>query len=369
MVIATFPIAAALCTQAMSYTYYQCNNGPALRWKENSIKMRFSNISFTEGTDMANAMNDTIKRFNRNPSQFRIKRVYGDNDVRRRNGQNETWITSGDIGDKVAGRTFLEIDCGNDSFKEADVVFASNAKLSASTVIRNLNSYNYVPGQVDIGSRWRSIRLAAIHEFGHAAGLNHTSNTYNVMGSAWTHVHAVGDFIRAYIGEDAGVGLMNLYGRNSSKNIVDLSATAFRRSGSKDGYSLHKPTLIRTTSNENIGTFRDKNDVLGYKVNRGQTYKVQFGFENLGEVIQRGWDNAYFISSDNIIKTSDQRVATYYDWYFTPNAVDYVWRKVKVPSDLVRGKTYYLGMIVDVNNDISESYEGNNTVYIPIKIN
>jgi hypothetical protein len=42
---------------------------------------------------------------------------------------------------------------------------------------------------------------------------------------------------------------------------------------------------------------------------------------------------------------------------------------VTLPDDLVSGQTYWLGLVIDEDNSISEKSGVNNATYIPIRVN
>lgn len=76
----------------------------------------------------------------------------------------------------------------------------------------------------------------------------------------------------------------------------------------------------------------------------------------------------YYLSSNNTISTSDRLLTTA---WMTLGRDDVLTSKrtIRVPSDLTRGRTYYLGVKVDDNNTLSEVDGGNNCAYHVIRIN
>ncbi len=356
LVALTCVAVAGISQTASAYTRIKCSNGTALKWGSNSITMRLASNSFPAGA-WRTAMTDSLQAWNRNPSKFRFSYVTGDTSVGKNNGQNEAWFTASDIGAPAV--TYWWGNCSTGRFTENDVLFMNTVNYTTSNNVASLISYN--------GS-FRPFRTTALHELGHVVGLGHTSNTYSIMGQDWDHIQANGSTVRTYPGEDAGRGAKAIYGNNTG-NIQDVGSTHFRRTGSSGGYSTHAPVRIFNTSGSVLGSFRDSNGVLGYRVNRGQAVDVEFGFENNGEHTQSGIDASYYISTNNYISTSDTRIATYVNWTLAPDTVTYPRRRVTIPSNLTRGSVYYLGVFMDVNSEVSEVDEVNNRTYIPIRIN
>jgi hypothetical protein len=270
------------------------------------------------------------------------------------NGESETWF-SADSKYNPAWTFWWYNWLGY--IDEADVVFYNGEAYTTSMTKTGIWSYG--------GSR-RPFETTAIHEYGHAAGLLHEADEYNIMGTDWTHIHCNGDVYRTYIGEDACDGLVSRYGLYSGGTIEDVSVTLFKRVGFSGEYSTHDKCKMYTSGGSELPytTFAGQRR---YNVSKGQTVKVEFSWENEGETTQTrtaGW----YISTNSTISTTDTRFATQNFTLSRDDVFTYA-TTLKIPSNLTSGQTYYLGVIIDYDNKLGEMDESNNAAYHIIKIN
>lgn len=351
-----------LAHQASAYNTWSCL-GEKMKWDTNSVQMRLASNSFSN-TSWRSSMTTAISRVNQNPSKFRFTSYYPDTGVSVDNGQSEAWFTSdqGLLGGAPA-RAFVQMDCvdywifGKDvEITEADVIFDNGESYTTSMNKSSLWSH---------GGPSRPFQTTAIHELGHGAGLAHTNNTYNVMGSDWTHIHANGSTARSYLGEDSAHGLVYLYGTTSGA-AEDLAVTHFKRTGADGEYSTHGPTVLRSSTGGSLSSFISGGERV-YRVNRGQSVRLELTFENNGKTFQNR-NVGYYVSTNNIVSTFD-RLLESANMSLGRNTVYTTYRTVTVPSDLVRGRTYWLGAVIDRTGALIEMTEANNATYIPIRIN
>ena len=113
--------------------------------------------------------------------------------------------------------------------------------------------------------------------------------------------------------------------------------------------------------------WRDGDPNLRFIVGNGRRIWPEFTYENNGadtQTIQVG----YYLSDDDVITTTDRRLSGRSftlgrDWVFTYSA------GVNLPNDLIEGRDYYIGAIVDENNAVSEFLrEENNAVATGLRI-
>ncbi len=241
--------------------------------------------------------------------------------------------------------------------QEADVVFDADVAWSTSKSQATKSAYG--------GSR-RPWGTTAIHEMGHALGLAHEDDTYNVMGQDWDHIHAMNGVVRWYVGEDAGNGEVHLYGKTNTTRKNDLGVTHWKHSGSHKGYSTHTECRIYKLDDSPV-TRVDFNGWKRYNVQNGNIYKVQFTYENNGYYDQKAVDIAYYISTDDCITIVDRLIglATF---DMNRNKAFTLAIHLRIPEDLTVGQTYYIGVIVDYQNTLLEFDHGNNATWIPIRI-
>lgn len=354
-------LASLFTVPSWGYVITQCSNGNYLKWKDNKVTLRPS-ASFN-GTGWLQPLIDMIDEVEQHAGQLSMSVVTGDNSVGFDNGQSEIWwagsVIVGGTERPAAATAYASCSKG---ITEMDVRFNNTWKWDLTQNLSNLTG---------IGGSKRSYRGVALHEIGHVIGLGHVTDTYSIMGSDTLHVHFEGDKGRHYFGEDSTRGATVLYGSSPIQQALlnDLSVTSFRHTGSKNGYSTHGPVRIFNSSDDVLTTFTDTNGVLGYRVNKGQAVKVEFGYENLGYAFQNNVRMRYYISTNNVISTGDRLISTQTNMQFASDVVSYWQKSLTIPSDLTSGNIYYLGVIIDYADGSSDFRSANNTSYIPIRIN
>ena len=198
---------------AAAYTYSRTcwPTGTTLKWTSNSATMRFSSVSFPVGS-YRNALQDAVNRWNENPSAFNFSTVYNDTSIDFNNGQSEVWFSS-DV-DYNPAMEFTEYTgmllCINPSISESDVVFYVGEDYTASMDARD--HWEHGDAANPSNATYRPFQTTAMHELGHSVGLGHEADEHNIMGRDWEHIHVNGDTARAYAGEDACDGAVDLYG-------------------------------------------------------------------------------------------------------------------------------------------------------------
>jgi hypothetical protein len=315
--------------------------------------MRASKVSFPAGNAYRTALGTMVANFNKNPSDFRFTQTYDDTSVAKGNGQNEVWFSgSTDCSPAV---TFYWLD-GSGNLVEADVCFYN--KEAYTTSMNKTTSWAY-------GGTKRTFQTTAMHEYGHAAGLGHEADEYNIMGQDWTHIHCNSSTLTSYVGEDAADGFVSLYGRNGASSIEDVAVSLFKRTGASGAYSAHGFSKMYTSAGVEL-TYDTFNGQRRYNVTKGQTYRVEFTYENNGETSKTP-NLRFYISTNSLITTGDTPIATK-SRLLSRNNVVTTYDSIIIPSSLTSGTTYYLGVIIDYDGLIPEN-DSNNAAYHIIKVN
>lgn len=348
---------ATMTQQASAYTTIKCG-GSSTKWSGNNYTVRASSVGFPVGP-WRDALSSVVSHWNGNPSNLSFGVVWNEPGVAANNNENEAWWEANNgpnIGTYPAVTyVWFKGDC---TLKEADVIFNNSVAYHYTTSKTSLWSY---------GGANRPFQTTAMHEFGHAAGLAHTANTYNIMGSDWTHIHANGATATAYSGEDANNGLVAVYGLWTG-GPEDLGVVHWKHTGSSGEYSTHGRTRILDTSNIELAKVAGTAEPV-YRVNKGQTVKLELTYENLGKTSPLTAKVGYYLSSNDTISVADrflgEGTVTLYRGF--PDTTFNTF--LVVPSDLVSGQTYWVGAIIDYNNAYSERSETNNATYIGIRVN
>ncbi|MGR9107225.1 MAG: hypothetical protein ACU843_09875 [Gammaproteobacteria bacterium] len=349
---------AALAPQSFAFTTIKCN-GISAKWAGNSYTVRASSVGFPIGP-WRDALSYVISHWNGNPSNLAFGVVWNEPGVALNNGENEVWWEANNgpsIGTSPGiAYPWFNANC---TLREVDVIF------------NNSVSYHYTTSKTSLlpyGGAYRPFQTTAMHEFGHAGGLAHTANTYNVLGQDWTHIHANGSTATAYSGEDANAGLVSVYGLWAG-GPEDLGVVHWRRTGSSGEYSTHGRTRLFNTSNVELTKVAGTAEPV-YRVNKGQTVKLEMSYENMGKTSPlNNIPVGYYLSTNDTISTTDTflgagSVSLSRDQVATTSNTSLV-----IPSNLVSGQTYWLGAIIDYTGTISERSESNNATYLTIRIN
>ncbi len=321
-------------------------------WSTDRAIMRAHRVSFAPNTHFRTALGVVADRWNDNPSAFRFDQRFDDRRASFDNRENEVWFSGSADYDPAV--TFWWTDGGD--IVEADIVFFTGQPYT--TAMHKDQQWAY-------GGPNRPFRTTAMHEYGHALGLLHEADEYNIMGQDWTHLSLQGSECRAYPGEDASDGAVALYGR-SAEVIEDVGVVHWRRTGRSGEYSEHSRTRMFDAAGAAL-SFDMHDGQQRYDVRPGQRVRVEFSYENNGETTQKA-NCRFFISTNDFISNYDRVIQTF--WVRHPrNDVYTLTRTVTIPADLDVGRTYYLGVGVDYDNLIHEVTAANNHAYHIIDVN
>jgi hypothetical protein len=261
--------------------------------------------------------------------------------------------------DKLGGspaRAYVSWYCGHpfhsDRLISAAVYFDSRFPYTTDSATAGLAHYG--------GTRYL-FQTAAVHELGHALGLNHTFNRYSVMGTNWNFLHANCGVSTAYVGEDGTSGARSLYGTLASQ---DVAVAHWMHLGASDGYSTHQRTKVYDAA----GAILPRVSIAGeqhYIVYAGQRVLVEATVENNGSAFQNTEARLY-LSPDNCITPSDRVLSVQARSIGPGSAFGTSLFSIIVPADARRGQAHFLGIGLDGGNSVAEFNESNNYTYLPV---
>ena len=349
-------IMTIITTSAHAYVWQKCGSTNA-RWAYPHVTFRASAAAFQPGVGLSVGLSDAINNWNQSPSSMTYGLQWGDSQTSSGNGENEIWF-SPSISPPAVTIVWTNFLC---QIIETDVIFKSTVTYSASTSKTALTPY---------GGSARPMQTTAMHEFGHAQGLNHTADTYSIMGQDWDHIHCNGSSAHAYAGEDAVTGSVNVYGLGSNARN-ELGLAHWRYTGStSDGYSKHERTRIFSSSGAVLDQVNNSAPEPTYRVSSGQWVKPEFTLENMGKTYSHtNVKVSYYLSTNDFISAGDTYLGSR---TFTVNrnmAYTTFSQSVRIPTGLTSGRNYWVGAIIDSDNKVSERLESDNRSYIGIRIN
>lgn len=390
------PVIVALMFQvkeAVAWEQIKCiapiNKGKKKHWIHKVYQPVLDPETIPEGSPQYFAVLEAIERMNLNPSNFRY--VFGgmDNDgVGANNGQSEIWMA--DLGPVFSNNSAVEESDSDYSptctATESDIIINSHYRTQRPPIDSNKLEYSNNKNQLfAYGGSNAHFVSTVMHELGHSAGLHHEGDVLNLMGGN-NLLAANGEIVEPYIGEDAAVGLIALFGLSVDAQ-EDVSISHWRHGdkvAAKDGsvFSLHHRT--RMFNEKNIQLEVDcpylNPDLNGplitscpepvYNVHKGQTVKLELTFENAGKTTSLGIRAQYYLSTDTTIDASDVLLKTGTYSIKRDSHPSTIISRLTIPSSVISNKKYWLGCLIKTaDSSLKESNEKNNATYVGIKVN
>jgi hypothetical protein len=276
------------------------------------------------------------------------------------NGHNEIWaaidpeLFDDGMGGQYGAVGFSWGPCAEND--EGDVIFNAAFDYTVSTDKNDLTIY---------GGDFASVQAVAVHELGHAIGLGHEADEYNVMGDGIKHGNTNGDEFSFYPGEDATDAVIASHGV-SGIHFPDAGVTHWKRVGSNGEYSAHGRTQLFDSSGDLLPSSDAGAEGSRYIVEAGQEVGAEFTYENNSIGQLEDLAIGFYLSDDNLITTNDRKIGSA-SRDLTRNDVVTEIIEVTIPGDVVNG-SYWLGVIVDDDDAVKEDNETNNATATAISV-
>ena len=362
--VVTMGVMLADASEAFAYRYLVCqigNQTQTIRWRGRSeVTFRAGENSYATQA-RRDALEAAIRRWNQAPDTLDFDVSYGHSiTLPSLNTRSEIYYSTNELLLDGAPAVAIAVRLCN--------IFDPGEIIAYDILFNNdVDWMNYRKRTLSSAydGPYRTVRTTAIHELGHAKGLKHENGTMNVMGSDRTHVHANGERLRAYVGEDAGQGAVVLYGEDANDRR-DV-AVSHRKYGGKNGeYSSHRGCRVYNEDGEILSnSWSEEFSVRFYRVRPAQTVLAQFTYENNGRKDEEVAKVDYFISTNTRITTSDRKIASG-QVTVRRNRVYTSRRRLRIPDDLSPGRMYFIGAYIDPDNAIPEVTAVNNATYLAI---
>lgn len=320
---------------AQAYSWSTCD-GNRLRWNSQWTNLYISTTSFPPSSTWDARLQNAMWHWN-NVKGSRFVYYYGrdtDGSHRAGNGRNEIHLDDS-LAWSTLGVTRTRYHCywlfgWHYGIDETDVGFNNNRTW-------NLGSLDYVndlsPSDV------RSFESVALHELGHALGLDHENRWMATMNAFYPNSGPLGtDREWDPLADDRG-GVRYLYPTTTSE--TDIAGSVFQRTGSGSSGLVSSP----------LSAARGADVTIGFTFTNLSTQQVNF---NIG----------FYLSTNDYISPSDRLLGTNTGAWANPGATGTFSRTLRIPSDVAPG-TYWVGFLVDSGGSLAEANESNNRMAMP----
>ena len=355
---ASLLVVLTFTSRAFAYRLEYCDGSSVPLRTEGNTRLMFVAQDVVE-SDWWSRIETAFEIMNHNASAFNLWVWQGQDPPDLENTVTEVYWATG----ISAPMTTPYVDCATNSIVAADVRLPSDYRSDYVLSDNKNDILAYVGREIEGHKLGNYITSAFLHELGHVAGLAHTPRPYSLMGQNTRFVHANGSTLSTYIGTDTNQGLYKLYGAGAPYADLSVSHWKLDRESLDEEISRHQRVEVFDAADNLVandwGGLDNSEDAPQFQLVRGQTYYFEFTWENNG-LEQLPMTAGLYLSDDDWIDPADRllSVAT-----GTIEGLDTTTSRVAVPmpSDVEVGRSYYVGAVMDPDNQLEEQDEFNGT--------
>lgn len=231
---------------------------------------------------------------------------------------------------------------------------------------KSTDTYEYGGGE-------RPLATTAMHEFGHAMGLEHENSIYNIMGTDFEYMTTNGTSYSVRLGEDGTAGLKKNY--TSATGYEDLAVSHWMYSDADcytysvgwelktvcSAYSDHMRTRMFDSRGAELAVTWSADEPT-YWTSKSTRIKVEVTVENNGSSSQTS--NLKMLICPTSTVSSSCTTLTTTSVTETPDAPNLRSQWITMPSTVKIGETWYIGAWIDSSKSLTETDETNNFTYL-----
>ncbi|RZK73872.1 MAG: matrixin family metalloprotease, partial [Pedobacter sp.] len=296
-----------LSNNAYSFRNYKCGT-LNLQHTSKTVQFSFNTTSFPFGSAARGGITSAMGRWNVR-SDFAFSNTEG-TAASASDTINSIWWSApanfpGGNAANTLARTRYTYNMTTCRFNNIDIIFNNSFGWNYSEAL------NHTPFSA---AAIYNIHGVALHELGHALGLDHEERYYNTMGDSFSHLNFDATHSDYTPGEDATAGAISLYSESTIPAAPEDGITMMVRDAAlspttPNSYSVHTQGVI--TDNSNNVIYSIPNTGLGpnrrYQLARGQIYKIPITLETNGANTHNRlmWAK---LSSDRTFDSSDTAI-------------------------------------------------------------